>query len=84
MKKLLIIYLSVFLPVFAIVYAVKNHYLSEVGFMWALGLYVLVYHPMISSLRLLNAGKISSAEIWKCFLPFYNWKYFSFLFFKLN
>jgi hypothetical protein len=44
--------------------------------------YIIVYHPLISGLRLLQTHKISKRDFWKNFIPFWNDKYWTFLFFN--
>ena len=84
MKKIFIFYILIFLPLLAIVLAAKYAYFSAEEFAWALAIYVILYHPLISLSRLVNNNRIPRSDIWLGFIPFYNWKYFSFLFFNKN
>jgi hypothetical protein len=65
-----------------IVLAGKYHYILAGSFAWSLIVYSLVYHPFISSIRLIENNKINRSQLWLSFVPFWNWRYFSFLFFN--
>lgn len=82
MKELIFFHLKISLPILAIAIALKLQYISALAFVVMLGLYCLAYHPLVSGLRLLKHGKIERSEFWKVFLPFFNWNYFSFLYFN--
>jgi hypothetical protein len=51
-------------------------------FVVLLAIFVLIYHPLICGLRLLHSQKISYKVFWKNFIPFWNDKYWTFLFFN--
>jgi hypothetical protein len=82
MKKIYLFYLLIFLPLIMIVLAAKYHYFLASVFTWSLIVYCLVYHPLISGIRLIENNKIDRSELWLSFVPFWNWRYFSFLFFN--
>jgi len=84
MKNIIIFYILILLPLLGIGLLAKFKYLSPIEFAWAMGIYCLVYHPLISILRLVKYNKVTRSEIWLCFIPCYDWKYFSFLFFNTN
>lgn len=46
MKNVLKFYLSVFLPLSAILYSMKSHVISSEQFLIALMIYCLIYHPL--------------------------------------
>ena len=81
MKNILIFYLCVFLPLSSIVYAMKIHVITSEEFSIALLVYCLVYHPLISGIRLIQLNQVRKSEFWKVFIPGWNWKFFSSLFF---
>jgi hypothetical protein len=55
-----------------------NSYISAV----LLLVYALVYHPLISGLRLIATNKIRKDQLFYNLIPGWNWKYFAFLFFN--
>ena len=60
-----------------------NHQLRDAMFAWLLVIYCAIYHPLISGLRLMSLGIIRESDLPKAFIPgYYNWKYFSILFFN--
>jgi hypothetical protein len=44
--------------------------------------YAFIYHPLISGLRLVATNKIPRSKLWLTFIPFWNKRYFSYLFFN--
>ena len=60
---------------------VKYGYLNGATFTIGIMAYGIFYHPFVSGLRLLQSGKIDKSEFWKNFIPFWNDKYWTFLFF---
>jgi hypothetical protein len=57
-------------------------FLSNILFVSLLLTYSIIYHPLVSGLRLVALGVISKSELWKTFIPFWNRKYFGILFFN--
>ena len=68
------------LPLMMLVVAAKNQYLTSETFTLSLLAYCLIYHPIVSGLRLVQNKKIPARDFWKNFLPLWNLKYWSFLF----
>jgi hypothetical protein len=61
----------------------KTGLIGSVVFVILLGIYCFLYHPFISGLRLIALGIIRKDEFIKAFIPgYYNFKYFSLLFFN--
>jgi hypothetical protein len=81
-KNLFVYYLFIVLPLFALVLGVKYKLYSSNGFVIGFVFYVFVYHPLVSGLRLLHKNKIKSSEFWRNFIPLWNTKYFTSLFFE--
>lgn len=82
MRSKLVFYLFIFLPLILSVLAAKNNYINSNIFVCLLGLYCFIYHPFIAGTRLVLKNKIKKSEFWLNFIPFWNWKYFSYLFFN--
>ena len=82
MKRLLLYYLAIIGPLLLLVILVTFYDLTPKYFMIGLLLYALIYHPLISGYRLYVSGVIERKEIWRNFIPFWNAKYFEFLFFN--
>jgi hypothetical protein len=82
MKSLTAFYAALFLPLVIMALGIKNFLLTETQFLWALVAYIFLYHPLLSYFRLLESKKIKRSAFWKCLIPFYPWRYFSFLFFN--
>jgi hypothetical protein len=84
MKNILNFYIIILSPFVILMLFVKFNLIDN--YTWAIFLiiYCLVYHPLISGLRLIAANKIKKNELWHCFIPGWNWKHFSFLFFNHN
>ena len=81
-KNIFFFYLLLLLPISIIVLAAKYGYISSIIFALMLLTYVFLYHPFICGIRLVKSGKISRQDFWKNFIPFWNDKYWSFLFFN--
>jgi hypothetical protein len=82
LKNIAFYYLLIVLPLAAIVIFVRMGQINSEVFFVAILIYALLYHPMISGLRLLSAGKIQRSDFMYNFIPFWNLKYFEFLFFN--
>ena len=82
MKSLFVFYLAIVLPLALLVLAAKQLSLTPGVFVLLLSIYVLVYHPLVSALRLIATNKIKKSDFWQLMIPFSNMKYFSFLFFN--
>ena len=81
-KNLFVFYLFIALPLVALVLGGKYELFSSAEFTIGLALYIFLYHPYISGLRLLHKNKIKTTEFWRNFIPLWNSKYFTSLFFK--
>lgn len=46
-------------------------------------LYIMIYRPVVCGIRLLKGNKIPKSKFWYNFIPGWDSKYFSFLFFNL-
>ncbi len=84
MKNLIKFYLAIFLPMLALAIATNNHYLSSAQSVGLLFIYVCIYHPAVSGIRLIQLNKIKPSEFLMNFIPMWNQKYFYFLFFSKN
>lgn len=90
MKNLFGYYVAIFLPMTLIAFAGKFGYLTPGEFSCALMAYALVYHPIVSGLRLVKNNKIEKSQLWQSFVPFLNLRYYhntrlwSFLFLNIN
>jgi hypothetical protein len=82
LKNIAYYYLLIVLPLAAIVILARMGEIGSEVFFVAMLTYALIYHPIISGLRLLSAGKIRRSEFKYNFIPFWNLKYFEFLFFN--
>jgi hypothetical protein len=82
-KNIIAYYLLIVLPLAGLVLLVKMQEVSSSFFFVGLLVYALLYHPLISGLRLVNSGKIKRSEFLYNFIPLWNLKYFGFLFFNL-
>ena len=81
-NNIVLYYLLISLPLALLAVAIRNHFMANNVFALSLMVYCLVYHPAISGLRLLASGKINKSQYWLNFVPFWNKKYFKFLFFN--
>ncbi len=81
-KSLFWYYIYIFAPLSAWCYFGKsigaNLFASGILF------YALIYHPLISGIRLVNLGKIPSSDLFKNFIPLWNKQYFKTLFFSVK
>ncbi len=83
MKNLFIFYLSIFLPLAAIVLAAKYHYISNANFAIFLVIYFIFYHPLICGIRLVQKHELAQSKFWNVFIPGWTSKYIRSLFFKI-
>ena len=82
-KNIFFFYLLLMLPIGILVLAAKYGYIGSAVFTFTMLAYALLYHPFICGIRLVKSGKISRQDFWKNFIPFWNDKYWSFLFFNI-
>ncbi len=62
----------------------KNQYIGSNIFTLLLAIYALIYHPIISGLRLVALGIISKQDLMKCFIPFWPQKFYKSLYFDVH
>ncbi|MBI1781460.1 MAG: hypothetical protein HYR66_08830 [Sphingobacteriales bacterium] len=84
MKNIINYYAAIFFPITTLVLLTAAGLVSANAFVTLLLIYALIYHPFVSGLRLIANNKINKGELWKNFIPFWNLKYFSFLFFNAD
>ena len=84
MNRLSTFYLLLSLYFVPFVIAARLHFLTSLTFFVLLLIYAVLYHPLISGLRLLANHKIESSEFWKTFIPGWNKKYWLFLMFNVK
>jgi hypothetical protein len=83
MKSVINYWVYIFSPMIGLMLLGMNHLLSSTVFVLSLMIYCAIYHPLISGLRLVALGIIRKNDLLKAFIPgYYNWKYFSILFFN--
>ncbi len=82
MKSILNFYIFISLPFITLMLASRYHLIGSYTWAIFLFIYCLIYHPLISGLRLLANGIIKKNKFWYNFIPGWNSKYFSFLFFN--
>ena len=84
MKSIISFYLLIFIPLAVLVLCVERQYIASTVFLGGLFLYAFAYHPFICALRLLANKKIPKSLFWHNFIPFWNLKYFGYLFFNVD
>ena len=82
MKSIINYYVAIFLPLISIVLLTVNGLMGNNIFILLLIIYAFVYHPFISGLRLISLEAIKKSEFVWNFIPGWNLKYFSLLFFN--
>ena len=82
LRNIVLFYLFLLAPMGIAILAAKQGYLHSFDFVLFLAGYTFIYHPFICGLRLVQTYKISKQELWKNFIPFWNDKYWVFLFFN--
>lgn len=80
-RNIFVFYLLIFIPLIALAIGIRNELISAVTFVSLLMGYIFIYHPFVSGLRLSALGILDQKNFWKTFIPFWNTKYFSKLFF---
>jgi len=82
MRNIINYYAAIFIPLISLVLLTANRLMGSNIFFFLLIIYSFIYHPFISGLRLISLGAIKKSEfIWN-FIPGWNLKYFSLLFFN--
>jgi hypothetical protein len=80
-KNIIIYYFLIFIPLTSLVVLRKTDEVGIYQFVAGLFIYVFIYHPFISGLRLKALNYINRSEFYKCFIPGWITKYFGVLFF---
>lgn len=80
MRSIVLYYLAILLPLIAIAIIAQRNGFTAAEFSIVLLCYALIYHPIITGLRLIALKKISGSDFWKTFIPFWNLRYFGSLF----
>lgn len=75
-RNKLVFYGLIFLPLAAIISAAKFGFVTSDIFVVSLAVYVFLYHPCISGLRLIYLDKLTRKNFWKMFIPFWGTRYF--------
>ena len=81
MKRLVVYYLLIFIPLLSIVLLAKSAVLHRNLFVELLFFYVFIYRTWIDYIRLKNKNRINKKEVWKLLLPGARIKYFRDLYF---
>ena len=82
MKNIINFYALIIAPLTPIVILAAGHLINTYTFAILLLVYALIYHPLISGLRLIATNKIAKNQLLYNLIPGWNWKYFAFLFFN--
>ena len=82
LKNIFFFYLLLLVPIALMALSAKYDYINSVAFIILLFAYAFFYHPAICGLRLVQTNKITRKDFWKNFIPFWNDKYWTFLFFN--
>lgn len=82
LRNLFLFYILIALPLVSLILSGKYNYINSSTFILLLFLYIFLYHPFICGIRLVQSKKISKQDLWKNFIPFWNDKYWTFLFFN--
>ncbi len=80
LKKTAIFYIYLFFPLLTIMLISKLNLLPANIFMYSILTYALIYHPMISGIRLIQLNICNKNNFWLNFIPLWNLKYFDILF----
>jgi len=80
-KNIAVFYVYLFFPISTMVLLSKLNLISSDIFMYGILFYSLVYHSLISGIRLIQLQVCSINKFWMTFRPFWNLKYFDILFF---
>lgn len=75
MKRYLLFMVTLAIPLVVLVWLNWKHEISSAAFTVLMLVYALLYHPLISMVRLVALGSLAKKDIWKSLVPFWNWKY---------
>lgn len=84
MKNISTYYFFIFTPLITIVLFLLDKLIGSYAFGSLLMIYALIYHSLISGLRLINSKMIERDQLWYNLIPEWNLKHFSFLFFDVK
>jgi hypothetical protein len=79
--RLGLFYFLIGLPVLVIVVLHREGHLESPAMALAMMAFAFIYHPLVCGTRLIMLGLITKREFWKNFIPGWNNKYFTQLFF---
>ena len=82
MKKIIIYYLAIVVPILLMVYLSKSGIINSTIFVSLFFFYALIYRTYIDGKRLNEKGIIEKSEIWKMIIPGKRFKHFGELYFK--
>ncbi|TXI14388.1 MAG: hypothetical protein E6Q66_06700 [Pedobacter sp.] len=82
LKNISWFYLFIFLPMAILVTLACYNQINPIFFALLMMIYAFIYHPTISRIRLLAIGTIRKKDFTKTYIPFWNSKYFTQLFFN--
>lgn len=82
LKNLFWFYFFILVPILLLIVLLKTSYINTIYFAILFIAYTTIYHPCIAGLRLVYSKKISRNKFWYNFIPFWNQRFFSFLFFN--
>ncbi len=77
-------YVMLALPLVALIILYRAQRIDSTFFVTGLLIWGLIYHPFLCGLRLLRNKKITKAAFGLNFIPFWNFKFFHFLFFNVE
>jgi hypothetical protein len=81
-KRISIFYIYLLVPIGTLIILAKFNVISNIIFLTLLGIYILIYQPLICGVRLLQSNKVRKADLWKNLIPFWNDKYWAYIFFN--
>jgi hypothetical protein len=84
MRYLINYYAAIFLPLISLYLINLNGLLNSEESAILLLAYALVYHPIVSGVRLVTLGAIKKSEFFLNFIPSWNIKHFGLLFFNIK
>lgn len=81
MKNIMVYYLTIIIPLATLVLLMKGGEITSTAFTILILIYGLLYHPYISGRRLIDLAVIEKSNFYKNFIPLWNFRFFSKLFF---
>lgn len=80
LKKLTPFYLYIVFPLLTISLLLKLELINSTVFTIGILIYAIIFHPIISGIRLQQLGVTKSSDFYKNFIPLWNLQYFEALF----